>query len=161
MTKVKPSNWRPEGFDLKLGMSTQLSLTEAFERGCFVFCSHKRYRKTSETSRTFHGMEWLFFIHFCSNTSQERGSGKDVHVNHVGHSKKSDWKHAAGYPRFSSKKKKEEIKALKLYKKSLNVLLILLKKPKEERNHCIKVSFMITNYLATSYISFSFYTVSN
>lgn len=57
--------------------------------------------------------------------------------------------------------KKEEIKALKLYKKSLNVLLILLKKPKEERNHCIKVSFMITNYLATSYISFSFYTVSN
>lgn len=57
--------------------------------------------------------------------------------------------------------KKEEIKALKLYKKSLNVLLILLKKPKEERNHCIKVSFMITNYMATSYISFSFYTVSN
>lgn len=62
---------------------------------------------------------------------------------------------------FLPKKKKEEIKALKLYKKSLNVLLILLKKPKEERNHCIKVSFMITNYLATSYISFSFYTVSN
>lgn len=58
-------------------------------------------------------------------------------------------------------KKEEEIKALKLCKKSLNVLLILLKKPKEERNHCIKVSFMITNYLATSYISFSFYTVSN
>lgn len=58
-------------------------------------------------------------------------------------------------------KKEEEIKALKLYKKSLNVLLILLKKPKEERNHCIKVSFMITNYLTISYISFSFYTVSN
>lgn len=104
VTRIKIPSWLPEVFDLKPGISTQLSFTKAFERGCFVFCSHKRYSETSKTSRTCHGVGWLPFIQDCSNPSQERGSGsRCLHVTHAGHSRKSGWKRDAGAPCFPYK----------------------------------------------------------